>query len=58
MVQLVNWDFSVPVHNTLRPHIKHLAPITRVSRKTLLLFDRRGEKFDRRFLAITLFTEG
>jgi hypothetical protein len=25
MVQLVNPNFSVPVHNTLRPHIKSLA---------------------------------
>jgi hypothetical protein len=37
---------------------RSLSRITSVSRKTLLLFDRRGEKFDRRFLAITLFTEG
>jgi hypothetical protein len=37
---------------------RSLPTITSVSRKTLLLFDRRGEKFDRRSLAITLFTEG
>jgi hypothetical protein len=47
MVQLANPDFSVPVYNTLKHHIKHLAGIStivKVSREKLLLFDgRRGK---------------
>jgi hypothetical protein len=63
MVRCVNPDFSVPVYNTLKPHIKHLAdayrqlPAHQDKCYCSLMVDG-AEKFGRRFLAVTMFMEG
>jgi hypothetical protein len=63
MVRRANPDFSVPVYNTLRPHIKHLAdayrqlPAHQEKCYCSLIVDG-AKKFGRRSLAVTMFMEG
>jgi hypothetical protein len=63
MVRCANSDFSVPVYNTLGPHIKRLAdayrqlPAHQDKRCCSLMVDG-AKKFGRRFLAVTMFMEG
>jgi hypothetical protein len=63
MVRRANPDFSVPLYNTLRPHIKRLAdayrqlPAHQEKCYCSLIVDR-AKKFGRHFLAITMFMEG
>jgi hypothetical protein len=63
MVRCANPDLSVPVHNTLRPHIKRLVnayrqlPAHQEKCYCFLMVDRAKE-FGRRFLAVTMFMEG
>jgi hypothetical protein len=63
MIQLVNLDFSVPLYNTPRPHIKPLADLyrqlpERQGKSYCSLMVNGAEKFSRYFLAGTMFTEG
>jgi hypothetical protein len=63
MIQCTHADFSVPVYDMLRPHIKQLAgvhqqfPEHQEKIYCSLLVDG-ARKFDRRFLAVTMFMEG
>jgi hypothetical protein len=60
MVRRANPDFSVPVYNTLKPHIKRLAnayrqlPAHQEKCYCSLMVDG-AKKFDRRFLAVAMF---
>jgi hypothetical protein len=63
MVRCANPDFSVPVYNTLRPHIKRLADAYQQSpahqEKCYYSWMVDGAKeFGRRFLAVTMLMEG
>jgi hypothetical protein len=62
MIQLLNPDFSVPGANTLRPHIKRSADLSRqlpdCQEKGCCLAVNGAKKFSRRFLAVTRFTAG
>jgi hypothetical protein len=63
IVQCANPDFSVPVYNTLKPHIKRLAdayrqlPAHQEKCYCHLMVDE-AKKFGRRFLAVIMFMEG
>jgi hypothetical protein len=63
MVQRANLDFSVPVYNTLKHHIKRLVEVYRqlpeCQEKSYgsLMIDG-AQKFGRRFLGVALFMEG
>jgi hypothetical protein len=63
IVRCVNPDFSVPVYDTLKPHIKRLAdayrqlPTHREKCCCFLMVDG-ARKFSRFFLAVTMFMEG
>jgi hypothetical protein len=63
MVRGANPDFSVPVYNTLKPHIKRLAdayrqlPAHQEKCYCFLMVDG-AKKFGGRFLAVTMFVEG
>jgi hypothetical protein len=63
MVRCANPDFSVPVYNTLRPHIKRPAdayqqlPAHQEKCYCSLIVDRAKE-FGRPLLAVTMFMEG
>jgi hypothetical protein len=63
IIQLVNPDFSVPLYNTLRRHVKRLADLDRQlperqEKGYCSLMVDGAKKFSRRFLAVTMFTEG
>jgi hypothetical protein len=63
IVQCVNPDFSVPVYNTLRPHIKHLADAYRQlpahqEKCYCSLMVNGAKRCGRRLLAVTTFMEG
>jgi hypothetical protein len=63
IVRCANPDFSVPMYNTPKPHIKRLAdayrqlPAHQEKYYCSLMVDRAKE-FCRRFLAVTMFMEG
>jgi hypothetical protein len=63
MVRCANPDFSVPVYNILKPHVKRLSnsyrqlPAHQEKCYCSLMVDG-AKKFGRRFLAITMFMEG
>jgi hypothetical protein len=63
MVRRANPDFSVPLYNTLRPHIKRLAdayrqlPAHQEKCYCSLMVDG-AKRFGRRFLAVIMFMEG
>jgi hypothetical protein len=63
MVRCTNPDFSVPVYNTLRPHMECLAdvyqqlPAHQEKCYCSLMVDG-AKQFGRRFLAVTMFMEG
>jgi hypothetical protein len=62
MVQRANPDFSVPVDNTLKHHIKRLAGVYRQlpehqEKSYCCLMVDGARKSDRRFLAVTLSIE-
>jgi hypothetical protein len=63
MVRRANFDFSVPLYNTLRPHIEHLAdtyqqlPAHQEKCYCSLMVDG-AKKSGRPFLAVTMFMEG
>jgi hypothetical protein len=63
MIQLVNPDFSVPLYNTLRRHVKRLADLyrqlpERQEKGDYCLMVDGAKTFRRRFLAVTMFAGG
>jgi hypothetical protein len=63
MIQSANPDFSVPVYDTLRPHIKRLVDAYRQlpehqEKSDCFLMVDGANKFGRHFLAVTMFIKG